>query len=88
MHQETFYFRQNIKILQTSNHNEMINFDSAYGHSYNSERSSIVQMITFLILAGDQNEWYDRLKRLVCGWPFVANKGFALIITYNTLNPI
>jgi len=33
----------------------------AYGHSYNSERSSIVQMITFLILAGDQNEWSGQL---------------------------
>ena len=32
-----------------------------YGHSYNSERSSIVQMIIFLILAGDKTEWTGQL---------------------------
>ena len=32
-----------------------------HGHSYNSERSSIVQMIVFLILAGDQDQWTGQL---------------------------
>ena len=32
-----------------------------HGHSYNSERSSIVQMIIFLILAGDQAQWSGQL---------------------------
>ena len=39
----------------------MMASSSGHGHSYNSERSSIVQMIVFLILAGDQDHWTGQL---------------------------
>ena len=34
---------------------------SGGGHSYNSERSSVVQMITFLVLAADSSHWSGQL---------------------------